>query len=75
MVVLACSSVQHCSEVATAATGTFGEGKVEEDTIDEVIVDKEVGYEKTNSMDGSSSIQDTRKLAGLVVVVSIVTTS
>ena len=45
MVVLACSLVQHFFGVAAAATGTFGEGIPEEGTVDEEIVDEEVGYE------------------------------
>ena len=67
--------MQHCFEVAAGTAGTVGEGKVEEDTVDEVIVDKEVGYEQTDSLDGSFSIQKTKKLVGLVVVVSMVTKS
>ena len=75
MVVLAYSLVQHCSRVTAAAAGTVGEGIAKEGTVDEVIVDKEVGYEQTDSQDGSSSVQETQKLAGLVVVVSMVTKS
>ena len=67
--------MQHCFEVATAAAGTVDEGKVEEDIVEGVIVDKEVGYEKIYSLDGSSSIQETRKLSVLIVVVSTVTKS
>ena len=75
MVILAYSLVEHCFEVAFVVIGTIGEGKVEEDTIYEVIIDKGVGYEKNDSLDGSSSIQESRKLDGLVVVVSMVTKS
>ena len=75
MVILACSSVQHCFEVATTVTGTVGERKVEEDIVDEVIVGKEVGYEKTDSLNGISSIQENRKPVGLVFLVSLVTKS
>ena len=64
MVVLAYSLVQHCFEFAPVATGTVGEGIDEESTFDEEIVDKEVGYEQIDFLDGSSSIQETRKLAG-----------
>ena len=62
--------MQHCFEVAAVAAGTVGEGKVEEDIVDGVNVDKEVGYEQTDS-----SIQEAKKLDGLVVVVSMVTKS
>ena len=75
MVVLAYSLVQHCFEVAATATGTIGEGIAKEGTVNEVIVDKEVGYEQTNFLDGISSIQETKKLASLIVVVSMVTKS
>ena len=53
---LACSSVQHCFEFAATVASTVGEGKVEEDIDDELIVDMEVFYEKNDSLDGISSI-------------------
>ena len=66
---------QHSSEVATATAGTIGDGKVEDDIVDEAFFGREVGYEQTDSLVESSSIQETRKLVVLVVVVSMVTKS
>ena len=65
--------VQYCSGDATTAAGTVGEGNSKEriageETVNGEIVGEEVGYEKNNFLDGSSSIEDTRKFVDLVVV-------
>ena len=75
MVILAYASVKHCFEFASTAAGIVGEAIVEEGTVDEGIVDEEVSYEQNDFLDGISSIQETRKLVVLVVVVSMVTKS
>ena len=62
---------QHYSGVA-AVTADKAEGIVEEGTVDEETFDvevvEEVGYGETGSLDGSSSIQETKNFVGLVVV-------
>ena len=62
---------QHYSGVA-AATVDKVEGIVEEVTVDEETFDveaiEEVGYGGTGSLDGSSSIQETKNFVGLVAV-------
>ena len=73
MVILACSSVQHCSKVVATNAGTVGEGIAEGDITDEEIVDgetfgEEVGYEGTDFLDGSFSNQETKKCDGFSVV-------
>ena len=69
--------MQHCSRDATTVAGTVGEGNSEdnseegivgEETVDGEIVDEEVGYEETDFLDGSFSIQETKKCDGLSIV-------
>ena len=73
MVVLSCSSVHHCFEVAAMAAGIFGEGIAEVDIANEEILygetaGVEVGYEGTDFLDGSFSNQETKKYDGLSLV-------
>ena len=62
---------QHYSGVA-AATADKAEDIVEEGMVDEETFDvetiEEVGYGETSSLDGSSSIQETKNFVGLVAV-------
>ena len=62
---------QHYSRVAAATTNKV-EDIVEEGTVDEEMFDveaiEEVGYGGTGSLDGSSSIQETKNFVGLVAV-------
>ena len=62
---------QHYSRVAVA-TADKAEDIVEEGTIDEETFDveavEEVGYGEIGSLDGSSSIQETKNSIGLVAV-------
>ena len=55
-----------------ATTANKAEDIVEEGTVDEEMFDVEaiedVGYGETGSLDGSSSIQETKNFVGLVVV-------
>ena len=68
---------QHYSGVAaaTADTSNKAEDIVEEGMVDEVTFDVEavekVDYGETGSLDGNSSIQGTKNLVGLVVVVAM----
>ena len=65
---------QHYSGVtaATADTADKDEDIVEVGTVDEETFDveivEEVGYGENGSLDGSSSIQETKNFVGLVVV-------
>ena len=68
MVIVAYSLVQRYFGVAVAVVGTVGEGIAEEDTIDEEIIDGEIGYEETDFLDGSFSNHDTKEFVGLIVV-------
>ena len=56
-------------------TADKAEGIIKEDTIDEETVDvetvEEVGYGENGSLDGSSSIQETKNYDGLVPVSKI----
>ena len=65
---------QHYSRVATA-TANKAEGIVEEGTVDEETFDVEaiekVGYGEIGSLDGNSSIQETKNFVGLVAVVAL----
>ena len=61
----------HCFEVATANVHTIGEGKVEEDIVDEVIVDKEVGYEKTDFLGRNFSNQEIKEFDGLITMLRV----
>ena len=62
---------QHYSGVAAANTDK-AEGIVEEGTVDEETFDveaiEEVGYGEIGSLDGSSSIQETKNFVGLAGV-------
>ena len=62
---------QHYFRVATTtadkAKDIVEEGMVDEETFDAEAVEK-VGYGETGSLDGSSSIQETKNFVGLVVV-------
>ena len=66
--------MQHCSGIAAVATSTADmvEGIVEEGMVNEEIIGvetiEEIGYGKTEFLDGSSSTQETKSFAGLVVV-------
>ena len=65
---------QHYSGVAAAITDTTDKDEdiVEEDTVDEemfvVETIEEVEYGETGSLDGSSSIQETKNYVGLVAI-------
>ena len=59
--------MQHCSGAATVVAITVGEGN-SKDNYEGGIVSEEVSYEETDSLDGSSSTQETRKFFDLVVV-------
>ena len=65
---------QHYSRVA-AATADKDEDIVEEGMVDEEMFDVEaierVGYGETGSLDGISSIQETKNSVGLVDMVAI----
>ena len=63
MVILACSLVHYYFGFVAAVVITVGEV-----IVDDKIVDKEVGYEETDFLDGSSSTQETRKFVDSVVV-------
>ena len=52
----------------TVAEGNSKECIAGEETVNGEIVGEEVGYEKNNFLDGSSSTQGTRKSLDLVVV-------
>ena len=62
---------QHYSGVV-AATADKAEGIVNEGTVDEEMFDveyvEEVGYGENSSLDGSSSIKETKNFVGLVAV-------
>ena len=66
--------MQHYSGVTAATTGTvdMAKGIVEEGMVDEETFDvediEEVGYGETGSLDGISSIQETKNFVGLVAV-------
>ena len=63
---------QHYSGVATAdkAEDIVEEGTVDEETFDVEIIE-EVGYGETGSMDGNSSIQETKNFVGLVAMMVV----
>ena len=68
--------VQRFCGASIAAAGTLGtdnseEGIVGEENFDGEMVGKEVGYEETDFLDGSSSTQETKKSANLVVVTMV----
>ena len=66
--------VQHCSGVVAEAIGTsdMDKGIVEEGMVDEETVGvetiEEIGYGKTDFLNGSSSTQETNNFVGLVAM-------